>query len=207
MSWFNRTPEEERLMRGPLSGYSPVMPWNQDANIRHNRRLEEEARIAEMIANNPALAARLAAEEEAKAVARANEQWADTRRTDNGYAKVYSDDVQVARNMAQDNQMAQEAYNRDYGTDYAGGPLQDPSYRGLETRWPSSVAYNGDALQADLANGTHVRTGHGTPTGYATSPLNGMMPVVDPSTFMARDQAYEQERADREAAAGPLSRK
>jgi hypothetical protein len=124
MGWFNRTEEEARLMRGPLSGYSPVMPWNQDANIRHNRRLEEEARRAEMIANNPALAARLAAEEEAKAVARANEQWVDTRRTDDGYAKVYSDDVRVARNMAQDDQMAQEAYNRAYGTDYAGGPTQ-----------------------------------------------------------------------------------
>ena len=37
MGWFNRTPEEEELMKGPLSGYSPFFPWNQDANISFNR--------------------------------------------------------------------------------------------------------------------------------------------------------------------------
>ena len=95
----------------------------------------------------------------------------------------------------------QQMYNQDMGVTYSGGPLSNPSYSGPETRWPPSVVMNSDALRADLVNGTTVKTGHGTPTGYATSPLNGMMPVVDPSMFMTKDQAYEQWLSDQEAKA------
>jgi hypothetical protein len=95
----------------------------------------------------------------------------------------------------------QQMYNQNKGATYSGGPLSNPSYSGPETRWPPSVVMNSDALRAEVVNGTTVKTGHGTPTGYATSPLNGMMPVVDPSMFMTKDQAYEQWRSDKEAKA------
>lgn len=44
MGWFNRSEEEERLMKAPLSGYTPILPWNQDANIMFNKRREAKAR-------------------------------------------------------------------------------------------------------------------------------------------------------------------
>jgi hypothetical protein len=41
MGWFNRTAEEEELMKGPITGSRPILPWNQDANIIHNRYMEK----------------------------------------------------------------------------------------------------------------------------------------------------------------------
>jgi len=131
MGWFDRTKEEERLMKAPLSGYSPILPWNQDANIKHNREAQEKA----MIANNPALRARLAAEVEQKQrEAEANYQpiateaygpydgWGQPA----GYKHTYSDDDQVAMNKAHDEALATKQYTEDYGIQYSGGATQAP---------------------------------------------------------------------------------
>ena len=135
MGWWNRTKEEERLMKGPLSGYAPIFPWNQDANIRYNRAREEEAKRQALIASNPMLRLRLEAEAEQRArEAEANYQpiateaygpydgWGQPA----GYKHTYSDDDQVAMNKAHDEALATKQYTEDYGVQYSGGATQAP---------------------------------------------------------------------------------
>ena len=131
MGWWNRTEEDYRLMRGPLSGYTPILPWNQDANIRYNRARELEAAKQAKIASNPTLQMRLQAEAEAKAkqfkpqpigyeAYGPYDGWGQPA----GHSPVYSEADLLRLNKINDEKLDQQLYNEEMGVTYSGGPTQ-----------------------------------------------------------------------------------
>ena len=120
MGYFNRTAEEERLMRGPLSNTRPVLPWNQEANIIHNRRQEKEAEEVARLEANRMLQLRLQAEEAASY----NPQPVGYTETQEGYAPTYSDQDYIEMNRRGDEMRAQQRYNDEMGASYSGGATQ-----------------------------------------------------------------------------------
>jgi len=132
--WFNRTEEEERLMKGPLSGRPPMFPWDQDANIRHNMAIEQEAKKAAMLANNPALRARLEAEAEGRdnvVQPMGYEKYGDYDWL--GGRKVrpyYSEEDQLELNRIHRDKLDTQDYINSMGIPFSGatqaGPLSNP---------------------------------------------------------------------------------